>query len=519
MEIIIHGKPYSDSHRQSGGLDETFVSSFASTFFKDSGRLLKDMGSDEALIVDARNWRGRWYGVYTYTVRVTDFANTPCVYLAISAVFTDEYDCFTRDVYAKLKKACTDYVIGRYLSANGKYLVQDFADIQLFNGLVAFIRNNWDPIVETFDNGFIPQGEFRNNVLYNIDDCDSKAFLNAWRECGRIIITPNTPSKDTLLKNVAEAQSICRSQKNTINDLKQKLQEAQQKEQTYIGNSGKQKKETERLKAENEGLKKDRENLTNSLQEYARQLGTLKNGFNELTEKFTRLMAGRFPANAERVPKGGGKVPDKGTNKGSSTTWLSWITLAVLLVSVVLNAMVLGRINVAQNAPKEHVDTVRQNQETVQEEKNDSVFASETQQSVPEVEYKIDIPEKRSGENLTVGESYTLVLKQRNKGERKWADCTTTPTWLIDGVLGNNQLTSNKPKSVSVSCIVEGKEVVRQDNPLKFVNPPQPKKKVASDKTTNTNVSKTVSDGAGGSHGKTETPSTEKDKTNSQQKG
>jgi len=479
MEIIIHGKPYSDSHRQSGGLDETFVSSFTSTFFKDSGRLLKDMGSDEALIVDARNWRGRWYGVYTYTVRVTDFANTPGVYLAISAVFTDEYDCFTRDVYAKLKKACTDYVIGRYLSANGKYLVQDFADMQLFNGLVAFIRNNWDPIVETFDNGFIPQGEFRNNVLYNIDDCDSKAFLDVWRKCGRIIITPNTPSKDTLLKNVAEAQSICRSQKNTINDLKQKLQEAQQKEQTYIGNSGKQKKEAERLKTENEGLKKDRENLTNSLQEYARQLGTLKNGFNELTEKFTRLMAGRFPANVERVPKGGGKVSDKGSNKGSSTTWLSWITLAVLLVSVVLNAMVLGRINVAKNISQYTfnkisavLDSLGQDSVKSNAQESDSVVNG-VMPSDANVTYNIDIPERHEGKPFMVGTRYTLVLQQKQKGKKEWTNCTQkTPEWHIgETIIEGDTFEIKDPGNVMIYCIVDGKTVSRKDNPLTFIKP------------------------------------------------
>lgn len=483
MEIIVHGKPYSDSSRQSGGLDESFVSSFTSVFFRESG-LLKELRSNEALIVDARNWNGRWYGVYTYALQVVDFANTPGVYFAISVVFPDEYNCFTREVYARLKKVSREYVVGRYLSQHGKYLVKDFGDTQMFEGLVAFLRNNWNAIVESFDNRFVAQNEFRNDVRYNIDDCDSNAYLDAWRKYGRIIITPNTPSKDTLIGNREKESSTIRLQQQTINELKQQLAEAQQKEQIHITTSRKQQQDTQRLKQDNDGLRNDNKRLSDSLQ----KIFSIFEEFGKEVKKY-RPTAATFPVIVPNVPQGGNdpaKDNKKSNKKGVSRIWIAWaVGIAALVLSVATNIVVLHKICINDNGGNHNVapaDTT-----VVKSDSTDTDTVAKTGPTEPEnpqVEYRINILGYSGKGSLTVGKVYTLVLQERKEGESRWSDCAITPQWFINGMpVSSDKLTSNKQESVKISCIVAG-SVVSRPNPLTFVNPPasKPARKPKEDK-------------------------------------
>lgn len=472
MEIIVHGKPYSDSSRQSGGLDESFFSSFTSAFFRESG-LLKELGSEEALIVDARNWKGRWYGIYTYALQVVDFANTPGVYFAISVVFPDEYNCFTREVYARLRKVSREYVVGRYLSQQGKYLVKDFGDTRMFEGLVAFVRNNWNAIVESFDNRFVAQNEFRNDVKYNIDDCDSKAYLDAWRMHGRIIITPNTPSKDTLIGNSGEKASIIRSQQQTINELKQQLADARQKEQEHVTTSSKQRQEAQRLKDDNEGLRNDNKRLNDSLQDFSVWADELGKEAKIFVEKHSRRMAGKFPVPGGDVSRGTGK-PSETPQRPKSRNWMQWVVVIVLALFTVSNILVICDISNRKNSGNtiEPSDTTSVNDsivtDTIIEE---SVSAEAGNANTPQVEYRINILEYSGIGSLTVGKVYTLVLQQRKEGENRWSNCDITPQWFINGhLLSSNQLTSDKQESVEISCIVDGREILRPDNPLRFVS-------------------------------------------------
>lgn len=472
MEIILHGKPYSDSSRQSGGLDESFFSSFTSAFFRESG-LLKELDSEEALIVDARNWKGRWYGIYTYALQVVDFANTPGVYFAISVVFPDEYNCFTREVYARLRKVCREYVVGRYLSQQGKYLVRDFGDTQMFEGLVALLRNNWNAIVESFDNRFVAQNEFRNDVKYNIDDCDSKAYLDAWRKHGRIIITPNTPSKDTLIGNSGEKASIIRSQQQTINELTQQLADARQKVQIHVTTSSKQRQEAQRLKDDNDGLRNDNKRLNDSLQDFSVWADKLGKEAKDFVEKHSRRMAGKFPVSGGDVSRGAGK-PDE-TPKARSRNWMLWVVVLVLALFTVSNILVICTISSKCN--EENGLVVPAGTTVVKDStKNDTIMtpiSTEVENvNTPQVEYRINISGYSGKGSLTVGKAYTLVLQQRKEGENRWSNCDITPQWLINGLpVSINQLTSDKEGYVEISCIVAGMEVKRSGNPLTFVNP------------------------------------------------
>lgn len=473
MEIIVHGKPYSDSSRQSGGLDESFFSSFTSTFFRESG-LLKELNSEEALIVDARNWKGRWYGIYTYALQVVDFANSPGVYFAISVVFPDEYNCFTREVYARLRKVSREYVVGRYLSQQGKYLVKDFSDTQMFEGLVAFVRNNWNAIVESFDSRFVAQNEFRNDVKYNIDDCDSKAYLDAWRMHGRIIITPNTPSKETLIGNMDKDTFTIRKLQQTINELTQQLADARQKEQEHVTTSSKQRQEALHLKDDNERLRNENKRLNDSSQDFYVWADKLGKEAKNFVEKHSRRMAGKFPVPDGDVPRGTGK-PSETSPKNKSRNWMQWVVVIVLALSTVSNILVLRDISNIKNTGNSLVepsDITPVKDSTITDTIKKSISAEAENINTSQVKYRINILEYSGKGSLTVGKVYTLVLEQRKEGENRWSNCDITPQWLINrSPSSSNKLTSNKQENVEISCIVDGMEIIRPDNPLKFVNP------------------------------------------------
>lgn len=461
MEIIVHGKPYSDSSRQSGGLDESFFSSFTSAFFRESG-LLKELDSEEALIVDARNWKGRWYGIYTYALQVVDFANTPGAYFAISVVFPDEYNCFTREVYARLRRVSREYVVGRYLSQQGEYLVKDFGDTRAFEGLVTLLRNNWNAIVESFDNRFVAQNEFRNDVKYNIDDCDSKAYLDAWRMHGRIIITPNTPSKETLIGNMKKEVSTIQKLQQTINELTQQLADAQQKGQINVTTSSNQQQETQRLKDDNERLKNDNKRLNDSLQDFSVWADKLGKEAKNFVEKNFRRMAGKFPVSGEDISR-----ETRNPQSPKSRNWMQWVVVIVLVLFTVSNILVLHDVSNRKNRGDtiEPSDTTSVKDSTITDTVKESISTKTENADTSQVEYRIDITNYNGNGSLSPQKIYDIVLQQREKGDTVWNNCDTTYHWLIKRYSSRIPLVFGNEEYVEISCIVDSMEVTRSVDP------------------------------------------------------
>lgn len=239
MEIIIHGKPNAGSANFTSGLNNSFAQRLIDEFFASMNSI---KGSD-VLIVDARYWQNVWYSVYTYWLgsnKISDTANRDS-FLAISVIVPHKYYCLVSEVHKWLKNVYKDYVVGTYISSTGKYIVQNFADSHTFDGLVARIRDDhkFINLEEPFDSEFIPKTALTNNVFYNIEDCDSKAFVNTLKTCGRIIVSCTTSSKDELLaeadqhvhtvtvykEQLNEKQSKIIELENKINDLQEQINE------------------------------------------------------------------------------------------------------------------------------------------------------------------------------------------------------------------------------------------------------------------------------------------------------
>ena len=138
----------------------------------------------EVLIVDVRNWKNKWYSIYTLWLGgyITDTVDRSS-FLAISIVVPNQYFCLVSAVYDTLKNAYLNSIVGTYISSKGEYIVQNFNNDSAFERLLNTINSNFVNLSENFDNNFKQDNnEAITNCCYNLLDCDSKAFVEDWRE-------------------------------------------------------------------------------------------------------------------------------------------------------------------------------------------------------------------------------------------------------------------------------------------------------------------------------------------------
>ncbi len=285
MDIIIHGKPYNGSSQRTPGLDSVLYNRIVDGFFNSMGSI------NEAafLVVDATYWNNEWYSIYTFElykgIRDKDDRQS---FFAISIVIPKQYYCLVSEVYKKLTKVYSDYVVGKYISDKGKYIVSDFEDKLLFDGLVKEISRDYTNLLENFDNGFKPLHGSQANIFYNPIDCDAKAFVQSLRLNGRVIVCKNTSTKDSLLGNVDKiksefinAQNTIKVRDNEIAGLKKELSDVKATLSARRQQSDKQFREWENgtaaLKNENETLKSLNESYVSTINKYRNKFTEIVN--------------------------------------------------------------------------------------------------------------------------------------------------------------------------------------------------------------------------------------------------
>lgn len=263
FDIILHGKPNAGSHKTTKGIEDSFCQNLVENFFQ-SMNYIKEQ---EVLIVDVRNWKNKWYSIYTFWLGgyITDTAERSS-FLAISIVVPNQYFCLVSAVYDMLKNAYLNSIIGTYISSKGEYIVQNFNNDSAFERLVNTINSNFVNLSENFDNKFKQDNNGAiTNCCYNLLDCDSKAFVEDWRKHGRIFVSKTCDSKDMRLSNTDKYYKELQDSKNK---LQSKLQEIEQltariKELEGMLNSGnsKIKKDLASLKEQVKVLKSEKKSL------------------------------------------------------------------------------------------------------------------------------------------------------------------------------------------------------------------------------------------------------------------
>lgn len=270
FEIILNGKPNAGCHKATCGLDEGFCQNLVDKLFQ-SMNSIKDT---ETLIVDVRNWKGTWYSVYTLWLggNILDISNRAS-FLAVSIVVPKEYYYLVSAVYELLVKAYKNSIIGTYISDKGKYLVSDFGDNSTFENLVAYINSNFINLSESFDDSFKLVTETVAIKYYSLLDCDSKAFVEDLKKCGRIFVSNSYESKDSRLLNTdkihSELQSVqseLETKQSNITDLTKKVDElnAQLK-----NNNSKANETLDSLQQQLDDLRKEKDSLLQQNNKYA----------------------------------------------------------------------------------------------------------------------------------------------------------------------------------------------------------------------------------------------------------
>ncbi len=231
MDILIHGKPNAGSAKATAGIESSLQQRIVDDFFAS----MEQHRYNNALIVDARNWKNNWYSVYTYwlgkNIRDTSGRHS---YFAISIIVPNQYYCLVSEVFNHLSQIFENYVIGNYLTQNGNYIVQDLSDDIIFNGLVSKVNEGFVNLLEYFDSGFRPQAELANNLYYNVLDCDAKSFVEGLRKHGRVIVSNEIQTRDSIIVEFLRFKGQINNSKNqvaekdkTISQLNQQIQNLQ----------------------------------------------------------------------------------------------------------------------------------------------------------------------------------------------------------------------------------------------------------------------------------------------------
>lgn len=353
MEIIIHGKPNAGSSKSTSPSD-VLSQKIVGDFFDRRDEIV----DQEALIVDARNWNGIWYSVYTYRLfNLKEISESVgrSTYFAISLIIPNGYCCLVSEVFAMLRRVYNDSILGTYISNKGKYIVQNFDDPIAFEKVIKSVKDNYANLEENFDSKFVPQSYFSNEKRYSILDCDSKSFIQCLRTSGRIIVTETEKSKDDLLTKTNEyIQRLNQAQtdlsdkdkqieilKKDISQLEKDLSEANK---STKGKVQKLQNELASLSTEKDNLQKERDGLND-----------LYNGIKERIDKVAEVL-GLSKLQSSSVGNNA-RVKSLSQTKQSKSVGNGWYdviplfnTLLILLLMLILLFNIKGCYSFSEHA-------------------------------------------------------------------------------------------------------------------------------------------------------------------------
>ncbi len=273
VSFILHGKPCAGSHLATPNIDNGLCNNIVENFFREMSTR-KDVAW---LIADARSWQGQWYGVYTFwcgSNGVKDISNRES-YIALSVVIRGHYCALVSDIYEHLKQVYETCIVGTYVQ-NGKYLVDNLSDPNAFNALCQHLSTGFPEAMKPFDNTFHPQTTLTDEVKYHIDDCDAKAFVSEWKQCGRIIVCTTATKKDSYrseAKRLNNELEMSRKKHREKDEKLQKLNNEKTSLQTELNKTSQAKsdlvKEMDTLHRQVEALQASLKGATDALTEIA----------------------------------------------------------------------------------------------------------------------------------------------------------------------------------------------------------------------------------------------------------
>lgn len=239
MEIIIHGKPNSDSSYSTSAIDSGLKDKITNYYFNKAK--LSD-SSTEMLAVELYNWQGNQYCVYNYVPadKIQDTSGRSS-YFVITVIMQGQYFRQVSDLFFHIREVYKNVVSvnfnkrtfdeekrykGAYLLANGKYLDNSFTEE---TGLCSKILKEIDSKDFYYLTGNLEQNlntrSFSDDTdfeVVSVKDCDSLDFMHILRERGRVIVCDTANTMRLQIAEMKKNNELLKRKKDAeINKLKQ----------------------------------------------------------------------------------------------------------------------------------------------------------------------------------------------------------------------------------------------------------------------------------------------------------
>ena len=479
MEFVAHGVP--QGHQSWGTTSDKYYESFYGQY---------DIYGKAKTVFVVEVWNSsdmqRSYYTLMHPKNVYAAGSRPGSYFGMSLRVDGSYCTDVYSLFHLFEIAFRQYITSRVLRQNGdteQFLVEDLnsaaisleeAKQYILNQIQTHLSHEFEKIDETFT-----KKKVHINEYYNPDDVDCEAFLNSTRLDGKVLISSEYPSKDSIIHSFQLKEK--QSQEKIIAD--DKAIEVLTKENSSL----KQAKElVASLKSEINKLKEEKQQLLSSLEKEKSTASSLKSQVEKLkvstdisriAEDLQTEMQKMMPLLNSIAPKKGGSPmttpinralqqnhsSDKGKkhNKTNPSNLLGYIVIAIIASLAIALAIFLGgpKAQKIKKLEKENTE-LKQNNANLQSEKDklskeylvlkrqfnpeydDTHSTSEDtarEEPIDPDEVKIDLKEYSGRGNLSKGIQYTARILYKKKN---WSG--PQGKWELDGFKIDSQSSVNQ---------------------------------------------------------------------------
>ena len=367
--IVFHGVP--QGHDVFGGGGDKYFESFygISESFK---------GAKTVFVVEVRKDASGFCSYYSYIRPQNVVANSgrSGSYFGMSLKVDGQYCTDVYSLFQLFDKIYDEKIIGSILQQSGnteQYRIASFvdADYQLKtiaqladNQIKAYFENDFEEIDSSFTKQYASA-----SVYYNLDDVNSEAFFNSTRVYGKVFISPEYASKDSVISSLSSSekkhQALKADYEKQIADLQKEnaqipgLKDQLSKIQTDFENLVKQSQEIQNaaksLKSSNSVLEQQLKETQQELVQIkkATNIGQVADRFEPSLNELLGIMRSIKPAPETKTPQSSRSTEESTSqahrhssydhHHGKHSSILKYLPLALVALLLVLLSVLLWR--------------------------------------------------------------------------------------------------------------------------------------------------------------------------------
>lgn len=221
--IVFHGVP--QGHDVFGGAGDKYFESFygISDSFK---------GAKTVFVVEVRKDTSGFCSYYSYIrpQNVVAYSGRSGSYFGMSLKVDGQYCTDVYSLYQLFDKIFDEKINGSIIQQSGnteQYCIASFADADYqlntiaqlaVNQIKAYFENDFEEIDSSFTKQYAS-----SSAYYNLDDVNSETFFNSTRVYGKVFISPEYASKDSVISSLSSSekkhQALIADYEKQITDL------------------------------------------------------------------------------------------------------------------------------------------------------------------------------------------------------------------------------------------------------------------------------------------------------------